>query len=243
MPCGLARVPSSSAPVIPFMPLTDPIRLVVFDCDGTLVDSQHNIIRAMTAAFESRAMPAPSPEAVRRIVGLSLPQAMAELRPDLEADGHMDLVDAYRESYTHLRENALLEEVLFPGVCGVLDSLEAAGFVLGIATGKSLRGMHATIERHNLDGRFVTVQTADLAPSKPHPGMLRQAMAEAGAEPGQTLLVGDTTYDMEMAVNAGVAAVGVSWGYHPVEELWSAGARHVIEDFSNLPQLAETLMA
>jgi phosphoglycolate phosphatase len=220
---------------------TNSIRLVVFDCDGTLVDSQHNIIRSMTAAFRDSGLPDPTAEEVRSIVGLSLREAMAVLTPDLDDDGHAGLVEAYRNAYTRLRMDNQMEEELYPGVHDVLMDLEAAGFLLGVATGKSLRGLHATIERHGLEGRFVTLQTADLAPSKPHPAMLHQAMAEAGAEPQQTILVGDTTFDMTMAANAGVAAIGVSWGYHPVARLREAGAADVIETFSALPSLARAL--
>jgi phosphoglycolate phosphatase len=224
-----------------FMADSSPIRLVVFDCDGTLVDSQRNIIRAMTAAFRDCGLPDPTAEEVRSIVGLSLREAMAALTPDLDDEAHAGLVDAYRNAYTVLRMEEQMEEALYPGVHEVLKDLETAGYLLGVATGKSLRGLHATIERHGLGGRFVTLQTADLAPSKPHPAMLHQAMDEAGAAPEQTVLVGDTTFDMDMAANAGVAAIGVSWGYHPVARLRGAGAAEVIDEFAVLPALVRTL--
>lgn len=218
-------------------------RLVVFDCDGTLVDSQHLIVEAMTRAFESVDRAPPAAEAIRRIVGLSLLHAMEVLAPDADRPAHEALVDGYRDAFMEIRQRPDHNEALYPGVHEVLDHLDRAGWLLGIATGKSLRGMHATIARHDLDGRFITIQTADVAPGKPHPGMLLQAMDEAGAKPTSTILVGDTSFDMEMARNAGVAAVGVSWGYHPVEELERTGARRVIEQFSELRDLVDILVS
>ncbi len=217
-------------------------RLVVFDCDGTLVDSQHLIVEAMTRAFESVGRAPPSAESTRRIVGLSLLHAMEVLAPEAERTDHEALVDGYRDAFMEIRQRPDHSEALYPGVHDVLEYLDGNGWLMGIATGKSLRGMHATIARHGLDGRFVTIQTADIAPGKPHPGMLLQAMDEAGAAPETTILVGDTSFDMEMARNAGVASVGVSWGYHPVEELHRAGAHRVIERFDELNNLVDTLI-
>ena len=217
-------------------------RLVVFDCDGTLVDSQHLIVEAMTRAFETADRMAPPAESIRRIVGLSLLHAMEVLAPEADRPAHEALVEGYREAFMEIRQRPDHTEVLYPGVHETLAHLEGAGWLLGVATGKSLRGMHATIARHGLDGRFVTIQTADIAPGKPHPGMLLQAMAEAGAAPETTVLVGDTSFDMEMARNAGVPAVGVAWGYHPTEELVQAGAHSVIERFDELHGLVDVLV-
>jgi len=213
------------------------IRLAVFDCDGTLVDSAHNIVAAMTTAFAAQDLPCPPPEAVRRVVGLSLEQAVATLLPAAQAAMHLRLADSYRAAFFELRGRPDHEERLYSGALEAIDALEAAGFLLGIATGKSQRGLRAVLEPHGLLGRFVTLQTADLAAGKPHPEMLHRAMAEAGAEPGDTVMIGDTSYDIRMAANAGVAGIGVAWGYHPPAELAACGARAVAEDFARLPPL------
>ena len=215
------------------------IRLVVFDCDGTLVDSQHMIVAAMGAGFAAEGIEAPGAEAVRRIVGLSLPHAMAALRPEGDEAEWTALADAYRRAFFELRSQPEHHEPMYPGAAEAIEALDAAGYLLGVATGKSQRGLRAVLERVGLIDRFATLKTADDAPSKPHPAMLEQAMAEAGAGAAETVLVGDTTFDIEMAVNAHAHAIGVSWGYHPPEELMAAGARCVVASFAELvPEIA-----
>ena len=211
------------------------IRLVVFDCDGTLVDSQHAIIEAMGRAFEKSGLAAPGARVVRRTVGLSIAAAMAELHPRGGFEARAALVEDYRQAFHELRSRPDHDEPLYDGAAETLASLEAAGYLLGVATGKSQRGLRATLDRWGLRERFVTLQTADDAPSKPHPGMLENAMTEAGTAPGETVLVGDTTFDIEMAVNAGVTGIGVGWGYHEADELRAVGARMVIDSFAALP--------
>lgn len=211
------------------------MRLVVFDCDGTLVDSQRLIIEAMHRAFAAEGLALPEPQAIRHIVGLALDKAMTRLCDEIDHSTCVRLVDGYKAAFTELRKEPVVRETLFPGAREALDRTEAAGCLLGIATGKSRRGLAATLEHHDLTSYFMTVQTADDAPSKPHPEMLHRAMAEAGAHPQETALIGDTVYDIEMAANAGVAAVGVAWGYHEVGALHAAGAHRVIEDFRALP--------
>ncbi len=210
------------------------VRLIVFDCDGTLVDSQHAIIEAMRRAFAARDLAPPSGASVRRIVGLSLPLAMAALHPEGDEEQHAGLVAAYREAFMALRAHPSHREPLFSGAREAIEALDAAGYLLGIATGKSRRGLRATLDRTGLAARFVTLQTADDAPSKPHPAMLERAMEEAGAMPAETVLVGDTTFDMEMARAAGARALGVGWGYHEPGELLASGAAAVVASFSEL---------
>ena len=212
-------------------------QLIMFDCDGTLVDSQYVIIDSMQAAFRSRGLAPPTPDAVRRIVGLSLPEAISRLHGEADAATIADLVAGYKECFLELRAGANLHEPLFADVVATLTLLEETGYLLGIATGKSRRGLLATLETHGLARHFVTVQTADDAPGKPHPGMLERAMAETGAEKGETVLIGDTVFDIEMAVNAGTGAFGVSWGYHDVAELHAAGAELVLDQLTELPPL------
>lgn len=202
-------------------------RLAIFDCDGTLVDSQHSIWRALDAAFTAVGRETPPPERSRRIVGLSLVEAMHALLPDEAPAFHLELAERYKQAFFDLRAAGLVEEPLFDGVAELLDALEADGWLLGVATGKSDRGLGLCLDCHGMSQRFVTLQTADRHPSKPHPSMIEQAMADAGAEPAGTLMIGDTSYDMAMACAAGATAVGVAWGYHPASELREAGAHFV----------------
>jgi phosphoglycolate phosphatase len=223
------------------MSANTPIRLAVFDCDGTLVDGQHAIIAAMGAAWEAFGLPGPDPEAVRRVVGLPLITAIAKLLPTAHEEDHVTLSRHYREAFHELRQGPDHHEPLYPGVTEALDALEDSGFLLGVATGKSRRGLEATLARHGLEARFVTLQTGDRGPGKPSPDMLLQAMAEVAAGPQTTVMIGDTVYDMEMARSAGAFAIAVSWGYHPSEELRAAGATEIVGAFAEIPAVAERL--
>lgn len=216
------------------------ISLVVFDVDGTLVDSQHNIVAAMTEAFRRHGHPQPAPEAVRSIIGLSLVEAVAALLPEADPDHHAVVARTYGDMFGVLRARPDHSEPLFPGAVAALDALAATGVVLGIATGKSRRGLAIMLERNGLVGRFATLNTADDGPGKPHPAMLMAAMAETGATPGATAMVGDATFDMRMAVAAGVLPIGVGWGYHAAGELQRAGAHEVVADFTGLTTLIDT---
>lgn len=208
--------------------------LILFDCDGTLVDSQHVIIETMNRAFRAKNQAPPKPAQVRSIVGLSLEVAMGVLAPELDASDHQHLTDLYKEHFATLRLAEDFNEPLFEGVVETLDKVKASGTLLGVATGKSLRGLRMVLEHHGIRDRFVTLQTADFHPSKPHPSMVETALKETGASPASTLLVGDTTFDMEMAVAAGVRPIGVSWGYHPVSTLKEAGAEIVLDRFEQV---------
>ncbi len=210
-------------------------RLIVFDYDGTLVDSQYNIIAAMGEAFTACGLPQPPPAEVRRVVGLSLEAALEELLGEEAQSALPKVAQTYRDTFLAMRLQSEFEEPLFADVRETLVSLNRPDVRLGIATGKAMRGLQASLDRHRLSGLFVTLQTADRHPSKPHPAMLRQAMAEAGAEPQETVLVGDTSFDMAMARSANVAAVGVSYGYHGEDELRRAGAVAIIDAMRELP--------
>lgn len=204
-------------------------RLALFDCDGTLVDSQANICRAMEEAFDAHALTPPDRNDIRRIVGLSLVQAVEGLIPDAEPDFHATVAETYRQRFLAMRSTGtLMAEPLYDGIADAIETLDAAGWVLGVATGKSDRGLGLLLDHHGLARRFVTLQTADRHPSKPHPSMIEAAMAEAGATPETTVMIGDTSYDMAMAVAARAHPLGVGWGYHPPDELIAAGAAHVL---------------
>jgi phosphoglycolate phosphatase len=216
-------------------------RLAVFDCDGTLVDSQHNIVAAMAAAWRAQGLQPLPASTVRRVVGLPLLEAISRLHPLGSGEVHLSLTDYYKQAFHSLRQEPNHREPLYPGTVEALHAMEAAGYLLAVATGKSRRGLDATLEHHGLEGRFLTLKTADDGPGKPHPHMLEEAMAEAGAGPDSTVMIGDTVFDIEMASNAKVRSIGVSWGYHDPDELRAAGAAGVIDEFGELAALAATL--
>ncbi|KAB2884666.1 MAG: HAD-IA family hydrolase [Albidovulum sp.] len=208
-------------------------RLVVFDVDGTLIDSQDHILAAMDHAFAATGATLPAREAVLSIVGLSLPVAVERLVPHLPDGTRADIVAAYKASFGQLRARTL--SPLFPGAAEALRTLRARPEVmLGVATGKSRRGLSHILDAHGLNAHFVTTQVADDHPSKPHPSMLLAALAETGTEAARAVMIGDTTFDIEMGLAAGMATVGVAWGYHPVAELAAAGADTVIARFDDL---------
>ena len=209
-------------------------KLALFDCDGTMVDSQANICASMDQAFEKHGLIPPDHHLVRRIVGLSLTEAVAQLHPEGDHDIVAAVTQSYKDGFVELRQAGGLHEPLYDGLLEILETLEASGWVLGVATGKSDRGLRHVLETHGLSDRFVTLQTADRHPSKPHPAMVELAILEAGAAPETTAMIGDTSFDMEMAVNARVRAVGVDWGYHDEHELISAGAEVVAATMSDL---------
>ena len=212
-------------------------RLAVFDCDGTLVDGQAGVVNAMEAAFADAGLPAPDRHQVRRIVGLSLPQAIRLLAPNADEELRQGIDFAYREAFRAARESGQLVEPLYEGIAQLVEHLVSAGWTLGIATGKSDRGLAHMLATHGLTSAFATLQTADRHPSKPHPAMLQAALAEALVEPAQAVMIGDTQYDMAMAVGAGVRAIGVDWGYHSAAELRAAGAEVVAASPGELGEL------
>ena len=151
------------------------------------------------------------------------------------------MTESFKGAFQGLRAQGMIAEPLYPGVAEGLTALLARGWLLGVATGKSDRGLALCLQHHGITAQFVTLQTADRHPSKPHPAMLCAAMAEAGCDPAQTVMIGDTSFDMEMAVAAGATAIGVDWGYHDAAELTEAGARHVAIDFADLLHRLEQL--
>ncbi|ADP70868.1 HAD-superfamily hydrolase, subfamily IA, variant 1 [Rhodomicrobium vannielii ATCC 17100] len=208
--------------------------LIVFDCDGTLADSQHIIVESMRFSFQHLGLALPPRHSILRTVGLSMAEAIASLAPDLCEATRDDIIATYRNKCMQLR-NARQSEPMFLGAAQLLSSLAARDDVLlGMATGKSRRGALRFIEENGFSAMFSTVQTADDAPSKPHPTMLFQAMRETGIPPQSTIMIGDTSYDMLMAASAASAGVGVTWGYHSVAELTRAGAHLLVHSFASL---------
>lgn len=211
------------------------MKLIVFDCDGTIVDSQAGIVLSMNHAFQSLHMTPPTRAATLSVVGLSLPEAFSVLAPEAEYETRSELAERYKNAFRELNHDPSDSECLFPGCRDVILELSSRDdVVLGIATGKSRRGVERLLEAEDWRGVFATIQTADDHPSKPHPAMLLEAMRETDIGPSDTIMVGDTTYDILMARAAGVGALGVSWGYHHRDELIEAGAHTVIDDYCEL---------
>lgn len=212
------------------------MKLVVFDVDGTLVDSQHLIVAAQEVAFAENGLPAPGRREALSVVGLSLPQAFRRL---VGEDGPVaELSESYKQAYNRLRLDPAHEEPLFPGMADLQARLhDRSDVLIGLATGKSRRGVDRLIAHYGWADWFATTQSADDAPSKPDPTMLQQAISEAGCEPGTTVMVGDTTFDIAMGVAAGATAIGVAWGYHPPDALYEAGAVTVVPSAAALEAL------
>lgn len=219
------------------------MKLVIFDCDGTLVDSQHLIVEAMNTSFLANGMDTLPREQVLSIVGLSLPLAIETLLPDQPPSMIAAVTNGYRDAFTVLRRDPADHEPLYDGIRDVVETLAARDdVVLGVATGKSIRGVDRLLNHMDWVNHFVTIQTADTHPSKPNPSMIETAMRDVGAAPQNTIMIGDTTFDMRMALNAGVTALGVAWGYHPVNALKAEGAHDIAHHAADIIPLAEQLL-
>jgi phosphoglycolate phosphatase len=218
-------------------------RLAIFDCDGTLVDSGASIHRALAETFAEHGLAVPPPHDSRKVIGLSLVEAMAALVPDASGEEHASLTETYKRKFIAARAAGRVEEPLFDGIAPLLDTLEADGWLLAVATGKSDRGLGHCLACHGFGKRFVSLQTSDRHPSKPHPSMALQAMADAGAAPESTIVIGDTSFDMGMARAAGAMAIGAGWGYHEASELLAGGAVAVADEPLDILQVIARLGA
>lgn len=224
------------------MPMTRQ-RLIIFDVDGTLVDSQDAIVAALGQAFSGEALAPPPRAEMLSIVGLSLDQAFAALVPGVPAARRMRMVAAYKRAFLDLRRRNRGEAAtpMYPGARDLVLALHGQGHLLGVATGKARRGVRHVIDSHGLEGRFSVIQTADDAPSKPHPQMVLNCLAGTGVAPGDAVIVGDTEFDMAMGSAAGIRRIGVGWGYHPAERIRRGGAQAVADDMDHLARLIEEI--
>lgn len=222
--------------------MSDP-RLVVFDCDGTLVDSLFAIQHAMEQAFLSIDLDPPPAAAVRGIVGLSVPQAVAALAPNHPPEQIAALDRAFREASIAFRKTGpAANGQLYPGAMAALERLDTPETLMAVATGKARRGLEHVMDVFDLRRFFIATQTADDAPSKPHPGMLSNCERLTGIAPARTVMIGDTSFDITMARAHGCRAIGVAWGYHDSDVLHKAGADVIIHDFSDLDAALESLI-
>ena len=218
------------------------LRLALFDCDGTLADSEYAIVAAMRTAFAETAFATPSDRAIRKTIGLSVPAAMHQLLPDASDHDRATLANAYRDAYfQHRTQAGSAPEPLYDGILEVIDQLHTTGWQLGIATGKSQRGLLRLLDAHGLTSRFATLQTADFHPSKPNPAMVFAALDQTLVAPEDCVVIGDTSYDMHMARTAGAHAIGVAWGYHTPQALRAAGAHAIADRPSDLVHMVTRL--
>lgn len=222
--------------------MADP-RLIVFDMDGTLIDSGAIIAEHMAATFTEHGLAAPTRAQSNMVIGLTLDIAMQRLA-DCDTDTALALAETYRRLYRAMLETEGRHEPLYAGAADALARLRGMETsLLGIATGKALHGANRILALHGLSDHFITVQTPDHNPSKPHPGMMLRACAETGIDPSRAVMIGDTTFDMELGVAAGAKTIGVTWGYHERALLEAAGAHIIIDDYADLDAAIEEVLA
>ena len=209
-------------------------KLVVWDVDGTLVDSRQTIFESMSSAFAAAGLPSLSYEAVRQVVGLGLLEGIQALLPEADPATQEGVADRYRAAFGAKVRQPGYVEPLYDGAAETLDRLRAAGWKVAIATGKSRRGVDTIIRMHGWADLFDSTHCADDGPGKPHPAMVLEAMKALQVGPERTIVVGDTAHDMRMAKAAGAYAQGVSWGFHTAEEVQDGGADHIAHDFAEL---------
>ncbi|RYE73572.1 MAG: HAD family hydrolase [Hyphomicrobiales bacterium] len=220
------------------------MKLVLFDCDGTLADSFGLICEAMRLTFLEHGLAAPEDAATRAIIGLSLHTAIQDLAPTAPPALIEAMVASYRTNFRATREDPAFREALFAGIKPMLDDLVRRKDVrLGLVTGKTRRGVDAVVSAHALEGMFQAIRTADDCPSKPHPAMVLECCAELGIDPAATIVVGDAIHDIGMALAAGAEAIGVPWGAASPEMLLDAGAARIAADVPDLAALLDAWIA
>lgn len=214
------------------------MKLALFDCDGTLVDSADVIHTCMERTFDDFGCARPTMAHTKSIIGLTLDLAIAQILGRSVDDEIAAMTARYKEHFMLHRQNGGALEPAYCGMAELIGTLSRRDDVLlGVVTGKSRRGLDAILAHHNLSGAFFVTRTADDCPSKPHPAMVLECCASAGIDPRHTIVIGDAIYDMQMAASAGAIGIGVSWGYAPVEALNAAGARHIAHNADELAAL------
>jgi len=208
--------------------------LIIFDWDGTLIDSQGHIIDSMRGAIGDEGLPVPDDDAIRHIIGLSLPVAIGRLLPDIDEARVQRIADRYREHF--FRDSHRMAE-LFPGAAETVRDLHRRGYYLAVATGKGRRGLDMALEKTGLGDCFHITRCADETRSKPHPLMLEEILTDLDLGARDALMVGDTLYDLEMAHNAGMHSLAVTWGMHDRELLQKCRPTYIIDALNELPEI------
>ena len=206
-------------------------RLMIFDWDGTLMDSEARIVAAMQGACRDLGLEVPDRERACDVIGLGLAEALQRLVPELPEHRHPEMAERYRYYFLEADDTPT---PLFAGVPELLSGLEAAGHLLAVATGKGKAGLERALVETGLAGRFHATRTAEETRSKPHPQMLEELLDFTGCEPHEAVMVGDTEYDLLMARNAGMPAVGVAWGVHDRSRLLDTGPEVLVSDIDEL---------
>jgi len=219
------------------------LKLVVWDVDGTLVDSRQSIFETSVAVYGRLGLPIPTYDMVRQIVGLGLREAFEVLSPELSAAEIERVTQTFRDEFQALRRDPDFIEPLYDGAAETLDRLRAEGWKIAMATGKSRAGVETVLRLHGWADLFDSTHCADDGPGKPHPAMVLEAMKALQVGPEHTIVVGDTAHDMRMARAAGAYAQGVSWGFHTADEVAGGGAEHIAHDFADLDRQLDAFAA
>ncbi len=206
--------------------------LIVFDWDGTLMDSAGAIVACIQAAAADMGLAPPTEKKARHVIGLGLHEALRYALPELEEGRYEELADRYRRRYLSQDH----ELTLFGGIAELIEELSAANILLGVATGKSRKGLDRAMAVSRLEGFFSATRCADECHSKPHPQMLQELMGEFGVVPEATLMIGDTTHDIEMAHSAGAGALAVSYGAHSRQDLKAVSPLHCADSVTELAE-------
>jgi phosphoglycolate phosphatase len=213
------------------------MKLVLFDCDGTLVDSVGLIHEVMARTFVHFGFDRPDVALTKSIIGLTLDIAIARMQGKPHVDDEATAMTAhYKAIFAETRAEPGFEEPLFDGISAMISKLaQRQEILMGAVTGKSRRGLNLIMDTHGFRKHFIVSRTADDCPSKPHPGMVTECCDETGMLPADTIVIGDAIYDMQMAKAAGATAIGVAWGYASVDDLWKAGADAIVHHPSEIP--------
>lgn len=210
------------------------LRLAAFDLDGTLLDSASSIVTGVMACWEACGFPLPDPEQVRRIIGLPWEESIIELLPEA-GEAEFGQIRAYHDSMARgERPRPARSEALFPGILPMLDAVEQSGYLLAIITSRSGGRLTELLESQGIRNRFVSLKTTDNGPGKPNPHLMMQTLNETGVDKADAVMIGDTTFDILMACNAGTPSIGVSWGVHEAHELRDAGAGQIADHINEL---------
>lgn len=219
------------------------LKLAIFDVDGTLIDSRKIIHRAAEVTFAKLDLPIPTYDDVRQVVGLSLSEALGRLAPAAQGSALDELTVAYQKAFGEFRHDPEFIEPQYDGANGILDQLEKDGWLLAMATGKSRRGVEEILDMHNWRSRFMVTRCADDGPGKPHPHMVLDCLKHTGVDTADAVMIGDTTFDMQMAQAAKVPNIAVTWGFHTEPELVATNPDHIAHTFTDLAGILSKRMA